>query len=219
VLFVNPQAVVFDWDGTVVDSHPLTTSVWEAQLAAYGIVAPNHDIESLFGMGWPAAYDWLCTRFSMPPPSVVAHHLRERRAKHIHRLGLFTDVPGCIEALRAADVRTALATNSSAARFAEDAEVVGLPRDWFDVVVTASDVARPKPFPDIHLAAADRLGCSTSHSVAIEDASFGERAATDAGFAVVRVERRNTMPAHLLPSTLLVDTLSAPVILRFVGRS
>ena len=58
---------------------------------------------------------------------------------------------------------------------------------YFDVVVTAEDVERPKPAPDIYLAACQRLGVEPSEAVALEDSPPGIEAARRAGLTVVAI--------------------------------
>jgi HAD superfamily hydrolase (TIGR01509 family) len=113
--------------------------------------------------------------------------------------GRLKPVPGAVDlvrALRAAGVRTAIAT--SADRMKLDANLVeaGLVEADFDAVLTGSDVARKKPFPDIYLEAARRLGLPPKDCLVIEDAPEGIRAGRAAGAACLGLS--TTFPAARL---------------------
>jgi HAD superfamily hydrolase (TIGR01509 family) len=98
--------------------------------------------------------------------------------------------PGALELLRRlremGSVRLALASNSSREIVDLALATAGL-GDAFDAVVTADDVAEPKPAPDIYLEACARLGVAPSDAVALEDAAPGIAAAKAAGLTCIAV--------------------------------
>jgi HAD superfamily hydrolase (TIGR01509 family) len=75
---------------------------------------------------------------------------------------------------------------------------------YFSHVVTSSDVAHPKPAPDLYLLAADRLGIPPRECVALEDSEYGVRAASAAGLRVIQVP-------DLVPATDLARSLATVV--------
>src|SRR5262245_9121926 len=132
-------AVLFDWDGTLLDSQPTTTATWREVLDHVGVSLDDAELNSLFYLGWPHAYRWLCDRAPMPDLEATAAMLRSARRHHTWRLRLFADVRPCLDGLRDAGIRLALITNSYATRLDTDLERARLPRTAFDVVVTADD--------------------------------------------------------------------------------
>ncbi|MEC7931352.1 MAG: HAD-IA family hydrolase, partial [Pseudomonadota bacterium] len=121
-----------------------------------------------------------------------------------------------LDHLAHAGIPMALAT-STAAPFAQQRLARSGLLDYFDVIVTRSDVERPKPHPEPYLLAARRLGVDPAHIVAVEDSHAGVRSATAAGIATVMVpdllpptEELTLACAHVLPSlTDLRDLLLA----------
>ena len=81
-------------------------------------------------------------------------------------------------------------------------------RDWFDAVVTGSDVQRGKPDPQIFLVAAQRLGVPPARCVVIEDAPVGIAAAAAAGMACVGLASTGRTRETLSKAQLVVDSLS-----------
>jgi len=117
--------------------------------------------------------------------------------------------PGVVDLLdhlRANGVPCAIAT-STASPDAEQALTTAGLIGHFDVVVTRSDVANPKPAPDPYLLAAKRLGVRPAHCLAVEDSPNGIRAAAAAGMATVMVP--DLLPATDETRALTVATLES----------
>lgn len=92
-----------------------------------------------------------------------------------------------LEAVRAAGLPVGLASNSARPFVERVLSVAGLLDGHFDVVVTADDVERPKPAPDLYLAACAALGAAPERSAALEDSAPGVASALAAGLFVVAV--------------------------------
>ena len=98
--------------------------------------------------------------------------------------------PGAVELVRRirdmGDVRLGLASNSPR-RLVDTALATAAMRDAFDAIVTADDVERPKPAPDIYLLVCERLGVPPADALALEDSSSGVAAAKAAGLTCIGV--------------------------------
>jgi HAD superfamily hydrolase (TIGR01509 family) len=92
-----------------------------------------------------------------------------------------------VDALRAAGVPLAVASNSRREFVEHVLAGAGLLNGRFDAVVTADDVAEPKPAPDLYLAACAALGAAPGRSAALEDSPVGVASALAAGLYVVAV--------------------------------
>src|SRR5207237_7914460 len=94
--------------------------------------------------------------------------------------GRLKPLPGVfefIEACRTRKLKLAVASSADAIKVEGNLKEIGLPAASFDAVVNGSQVKRKKPFPDIFLAAADRLGVAAPQCLVVEDAVAGVAAA------------------------------------------
>jgi sugar-phosphatase len=190
-------AVIFDMDGTLIDSIPVVIRSWVRWAREHGL-----EPERLQGFhGVPAA----AVVADLLPP-----HRHESALSRINELELadtdgITLLPGAAEALAAlAPDHCAIATSCSTPLAEVRIEATGLrvPR----VVVTADDVERGKPHPDPFLLAAERLGVDAAECLVVEDAPGGLTAARAAGCATLAVA--TTTPRHELVADAIVENLA-----------
>jgi HAD superfamily hydrolase (TIGR01509 family) len=119
-------------------------------------------------------------------------------------------MPGAVELLDALAVPTGVASNSPRSFVDRALEVSGL-RERFDCVLSADDVARPKPAPDLYLALARGLGADPAACVALEDSPTGVAAARAAGAFVIGVP--SLAGIVLDDAHLVADSLADPRVL------
>lgn len=181
-------AVIFDCDGTLVNSMPAHFEAWCEALAQFG--AANVMAEDVFyAMGGRPTKDIvieLNAEYGLKlDPSRVALAKREAFLRRLHKVELIVEVANYARSLRG-KVPMAIATGGSRFVIEKTLHIVGV-SDWFDEVITADDVANGKPAPDIYLEAARRLGVSPLKCLALEDAPAGVDAARAAGMSVLEV--------------------------------
>ncbi|MBA3338619.1 MAG: HAD family phosphatase [Geodermatophilaceae bacterium] len=182
-----PAAVLFDLDGTLLDSEPLWFEAERLLVGEYG--QPWGPVEGRQLVGWSL---WDSATFlreqvgvDLPQASII-----ERLQSHVVA-GVVQAPPwrpGALELLaevRAAGVPTALVTMSY--RQMTDVVVAALPAGSLGAVVSGDQVSRGKPHPDPYLLAAQRLGVAARDCVAIEDSETGATSALEAGCAVLVV--------------------------------
>ena len=182
------DAVVFDCDGTLVDSMPAHFDAWCEALALYG--AGGVFKEDVFlAMGGRPTRDIvveLNDEYDLHlDPEAVAFAKREAFLKRLKTITLIDEVAVFAESLRG-KVPMAIASGGSRMVVEKTLHIVGI-SDWFDEVVTADDVSEGKPAPDVFLAAARRLGIAPSKCLALDDAPAGILAAQRAGMQVLAV--------------------------------
>jgi HAD superfamily hydrolase (TIGR01509 family) len=206
-------AAIFDMDGTLVDSEHLTRRVIDDLFAAHALDASGVRDEDLHGVTWGQIAADLVAGWP-PLRGACSGPILHARCQALWLAEPPPPLPGVIDALRdarAAGLRIALATSSQ--REAADAllERDGF-RGAFDAVVTADDIERSKPDPQIFLLAAERLGVPADRCLVFEDSLAGLRAAAAAGMSSIAVLLRCAAPriARSLAGGAIVDFSELP---------
>ena len=190
------RAVIFDWDGVVVDSSAHHERSWEILAAKRELPLPADHFKRGFGkknnviipdLGWatePAEVD------------ALAHEKEEIYRSLVREKGI-EPLPGVREllaALRAENIPCAIASSTERANLDLPIDLMGL-REFFRVIVSGEEVIHGKPDPAVFLLAAERLGIVPSDCVVIEDALVGIEAARRAGMPVLAVATTNPIEA------------------------
>jgi HAD superfamily hydrolase (TIGR01509 family) len=182
------EAVIFDCDGTLVDSMPAHFDAWCEALSLYGAGGVFKE-DVFFAMGGRPTRDIvveLNDEYDLRlDPEKVAFAKREAFLKRIQQVGLIDEVAAFAASLRG-KVPMAIASGGSRMIVEKLLRSVGI-SDWFDEVVTADDVAEGKPSPDIFLHAARLLGVDAAKCLALDDAPSGILAARRAGMQVLAI--------------------------------
>ena len=180
-------AVLFDLDGTLVDSERLWLDTIRSRLEGYGLGVPAALLAEFEGLATADAARTLIDLGGLTAPEdEVAAALEDLTMDAF--AGRLEWIPGAEEALddlRRSGTPLALVTSSTRRWVAAVTESVSL--GAFDVVVTADDVQSTKPHPEPYLRASDLLGVDPGDCLVFEDSAVGARAADTAGCRVVRV--------------------------------
>ena len=192
-------AVLFDMDGTLIDSIPTVVRSWLRW-------AQEEDVDPRRLAGFHGVPARGIAERLLPPERVDAAVARIEAIEVADVEGI-TVLPGALDALAAlgADHRSAIATSCTAPLAAARIAATGLPAP--EVVVTASDVTRGKPHPEPFLLAAARLGVDPAECLVVEDAPGGLEAARAAGCSTLAVAT-TTAPADLIADAV-VENLAA----------
>lgn len=185
-------AVLWDLDGTIVDTEPLWMAAEHELAAAHGKIWTEEDALHLVGNSLIVSGEYIRTtlEIDLSAEDIVDYLVSRLAAALRDHIDWRPGARELIEALDAAGVPQALVTMS----YASIAEPVAsaLP---FAAVVTGDAVERPKPFPDPYLLAAEKLGVDASKCLAIEDSRTGATSANAAGCDVLVVPHFVTVPA------------------------
>jgi HAD superfamily hydrolase (TIGR01509 family) len=206
VVRLTLAAVIFDMDGVLLDSEPLHDEVVQAVLAECGV----HTVDpgDYVGMTSRDSFARIC-RDHAPREDPVALDARyTARVIRVLRQHA-TPLPGVPEVLRALRQRgLRLAVASSSRQEIIDATLDGLGiAGLFDALVSAADVPRGKPAPDVFLEAARRLGTAPEACVVIEDSERGVQAARAAGMPCVAIPCGATREHDFSAATLVLGAL------------
>jgi HAD superfamily hydrolase (TIGR01509 family) len=182
------DGVVFDCDGTLVDSMPAHFEAWCEALAIHGAGGIFKE-DVFFAMGGRPTLDIvveLNDKYNLHlNPTAVALAKRECFLKRLDRVTLIEEVAAFADGLRG-KIPMAIATGGTRMVIEKTLKVVGI-SDWFDEVVTADDVVHGKPAPDIFLKAAKLMGLDPTKCLALEDAPAGITSAQRAGMQVIAI--------------------------------
>lgn len=182
------RAAVFDLDGLLIDTEPGWQRAEAELLRRRGLAYSEADAAASLGSPVGQMVDLYAARLGLDAAG------RDRLLEEL--LGLVRTMyeseldvrPGATELLHALQGRLPLAVASNTPRaLVEQALASSGLGDAFDAVVTADEVAHPKPAPDIYLAACARLAVEPSQAVALEDSALGIASAAAAGLTVVAV--------------------------------
>ena len=200
-----PRAVLWDMDGTLLDSAEYHWLAWRDILHAEGYPITYDEFKATFGqrndtilrgyfgVGWPDAE---VARVGGAKEARYRELVRERG------IDLLPGVGAWLARLRAAGWRQAIA--SAAPRANVEAIVAALDiASFFGAIVAAEDVQRGKPDPHVFLLAAERLGAPPARCVVVEDAPAGIEAAHRAGMRAVGVRTSHAD----LRADIVADTL------------
>jgi beta-phosphoglucomutase len=181
------QAVIFDMDGTLVDSEPYTGMSVQRLLDAQGIADPDLDMSAFHGVTWQAISDALVARH----PRLAGVCTPDRLEAVFEDLWEETPPPFILGAKAAmvaakAVARTAICTSSRSAAVTRLVSARGL-GPHLDGVICADDFGPSKPDPACFQLTAERLGVAPDRCLVFEDSVAGQTAAARAGMTVVGI--------------------------------
>ena len=212
----RPDLVLFDCDGVLVDSEPVTNRLLQANLAARGLDVPYDQVITLFvggtimgvrkqarAMGAELEDDWV-DRFYTDMFAALAEEV--------------TPIPGVsdmLDVLDAHNIPYAVCSNGPHAKMDITLQRCGLTERFQGRVYSREDVPNPKPAPDLYLHAAARAGIAPERCVVIEDSPSGAKAGKAAGIFTCGFARE-TDPARLSPicDALFDDMSQLPDLLQ-----
>lgn len=181
------DAVLWDMDGTLIDSEPLHEWSYRAGLGELGIEPPADLHDAILGRSEEACHAFLVERLRITLPLAAWKDLRYRiYLENTARAKPFAQPAALWAALAGLGVPQAVVSNSD--RLIVDANMrgMGIDPDAY-VSVSRDDVPSGKPAPDPYRKAAEILGVKPSRAVAVEDTETGIASALAAGVAIVTV--------------------------------
>jgi HAD superfamily hydrolase (TIGR01509 family) len=207
-------AVIFDCDGTLVDSEPLARVAWERSLAPHGYEIDDEEYAALVGLPYLRVHGFFAERIpGLEAPDAFWEGYSGRLFELIDtRLEVFDDALETVRALAAHGLPVAVASSSPRSRLDRTLARAGL-ADTFAVTVAGDEIAAGKPAPDMFLAAAARLGVEPARCAAIEDSAPGVAAGLAAGMTTVGIARPGVATAALGDAHVVLERLSAEAVL------
>ena len=189
------QALLFDLDGTLIDSMPHHHEAWVAWHARHGLTL---DVEGFFtATAGRSNAEILADMLPAASPAEIEAKADEKEALYreiaAKSLTLIAGAQAYVEQARAAGLQLAVCTASTPLNMKLAFERFGID-GWVDTVTSPADGLRGKPHPDIFLEAAKRLGIAPEACLVFEDAPLGIEAARRAGMRAFALT--TTLPAE-----------------------
>jgi HAD superfamily hydrolase (TIGR01509 family) len=183
MFFMKIKGVLFDMDGVLVDSEWFICEAAVRMFAELGLIVERDDFLPFVGAGENRYIGGVAEKYNF---DVDIEKAKARVYAIYHNL-----IPGKLEALpgvaqfislcRSRGLKLALATSADKTKMDANLLEIGLSDETFDVKVNGLDVERKKPYPDIYLYAADKLGLKAEECLVVEDAVNGIEAGYKAG--------------------------------------
>jgi HAD superfamily hydrolase (TIGR01549 family) len=170
----SADAVLFDCDGTLVDSMPIHFLAWNRTMTEVGIELPEDRFYAMGGIPTHRIIEMLAHEQKV---LVDAHATAQRKEEAFFELiHIIVEVAEKLRGLKP----IAVASGGSRHGIEKQLRHVGI-LDWFDTIVCAEDTTRHKPDPDVFLESARRVGVAPEKCLVFEDAELGIEAAKRAG--------------------------------------
>jgi len=176
----NTTAVLFDLDGTLLDTEGLYTEFWNKvgreflNMSDLGTTIKGQTLSHIYDMYFVGRPD---------VQSMVSDKLYE--FEYCMKYDYLPGARDFLESLRRAGVPTALVTSSNAVKMRHVDRVLPEFKDYFSVILTGEQFGNSKPAPDCFVKAMDLLGVAPENTFIFEDSTFGLQAARSAGGFVV----------------------------------
>lgn len=183
------KAVLFDMDGTLIDTEKYYRKFWPMAMAEFGYHLTDEQVLSMRSLGRPFAPARLKEWFG---EDLDYYAIRARRTEIMEEcldkegIQLKPGAVEILEELRRRGIPAAVATATPPERTEKYLKLTGI-RLYFSQIISATQVKEGKPSPDIYLYACEQLGLAPEECMAVEDAPNGILAAYRAGLRVVMV--------------------------------
>ena len=205
------RAVLFDFDGTVVDTESVDLRAWTEVFEAHGVAVPVERFALRIGtLTGPNELDELDALLDAPCDRDAVTATRVARERELLELEPLR--PGIREYLddaRRLELRTGIVSSASRSWVDMNAERLEIADVWDVVVCADGDTSRCKPSPALYLEALELLGVEALEAVAIEDSPNGIAAARAAGIYCVAFPNDVTTALDLSEADRVVDSLEA----------
>ena len=169
------KGVLFDMDGTVLDSEGLFEEAQLQLLEEYGTLSSRNELKQFKGMSYKDFYPQFMTKFNIPGEidhvrlklRTYLHQIMEKKLKFIDGFEEFYN-----SIIKDSDIRVALVTNTTRLTYQKIQSYINI-NDYFPFVITVTESKEPKPSPEPYLEAMDFLSLDAKHTLIIEDSITG----------------------------------------------
>lgn len=206
------KAIIYDVDGTLVNSEPLHVKAWDETLQLYGhaLTDLSHTFQSTMAGKKPIIIaEGMIEELTIDvePADFLAQ--KSKRFLELAQQEL-QPMPGAVESVhRFKDAGYTLGIGTSLDRDYLNLILRRLDvTDIFDVIVTGDQITKGKPDPETYLTVAEQLGVEVEQCVVLEDAATGMASAKAAGMICIAIENKDAVTQDLSVADRVVDSLN-----------
>lgn len=183
------EAVIFDLDGSLVDSMWMWKKIDMEYLERFGISLPENLQQEIEGMSFVETAGYFKEHFQIPDSIEEIGETWNRMAwdKYMYEVPLKPGVMDFLHTCRSHQIKLGIASSNSSALIMNVLEAHHI-RDFFDCIKSGTDVIKGKPAPDIYLHVAKELNVNPQKCLVFEDITQGILAGKSAGMKVCAVE-------------------------------
>ena len=184
------EAVIFDMDGTLIDSMWIWPSIDEDFFKKYNLVEPQNFHEDIEGMSYTEVVHFFLEVFptlTQTPQQIMDEWTEMARERYINQAPLKEGVYEFILEMKRQGKKIGIATSNGRTLVEDTLKALGV-TEYFDVVRTACEAGKGKPAPDVYLLVAEEMGISPKHCLVFEDVPMGILAGKNAGMKVCAVD-------------------------------
>jgi haloacid dehalogenase superfamily, subfamily IA, variant 3 with third motif having DD or ED len=177
------KGVLFDMDGVLADSEPFICQAAVMMFAETGLKVIPDDFKPFVGTGENRYIGGVAEKYGLK----VEIEKAKARTYEIYlsiirgKLKPLSGAIAFIRKCRDTGLKTAVATSADAIKMEANLSEINLPSSTFNAIINGLDVEKKKPFPDIYIKAAERIGLKPEECLVVEDAVSGIKAAKSAG--------------------------------------
>ena len=214
------KAILFDFDGTLVDTESIDLRTWHEVFEAHGVAVPLDRFALRIGtLTGPNELDELDALLEAPCDRDAVTATRRRRELELLELEqLRPGVREYVEDARELGLRVGIVSSSSRSWIDMNLERLGLVDAWAAVVCADGDTTRCKPSPALYLEALDALGVAADEAIAVEDSPNGIAAARAAGIFCVGFPNDVTGALDLSEADVVLESLEDVPLVDLLGR-
>ncbi len=185
---MQPEGLIFDCDGTVVDTMPIHYAAWCSTTAKHGLEFPE---DRFYALGGVSPFEVLRMLSEEQGVEIDAEAVTfQKEARYMELIADAEEIPEVMQIVREQHGKLPMAIASGGTHETVEGILQHCSiRHYFDAIVTSQDVENPKPAPDTFLEAARRIKVAPEKCRAYEDADMGIKAIIAAGMEPVDVRK------------------------------